>query len=301
MGKSEELVTGKSNEAIVRRYSDVIAKSPLDIKRGEMVFLDKHGAAMGRGRFSRLVGLWRFGMLGTMIGGAGLALTGAWLPGAALYITGAMPLIIARYRGSPALMAIDVIIRQGHLDEAQRRFDAVPHLRRRSPAAYGMIAGNLASHRGDYAGALKWWREAFPRTNGLAREILKMSITKALLLDDKLVEAQRSRDDTKLPPDADAVLTSQVLERVMFALHDPRAQLSVEALHDLARSALEYSHTGVDLAAIGLAFERAGEDDMAQWLATEAIERMHYPYLATWWPALQQWLDARTKPPATTD
>ncbi len=198
-------------------------------------------------------------------------------------------------------MGIDVVIRQGHLDEAQRRFDAVPHLRRRSPAAYCMLAGNLASHRGNYASALTWWREAFPRTNGLAREILKMSITKALLLDGKLVEAQRSWDDTKLPPGADAVLTGQDLVKVMFALHDPRAQLTVDELHDLARNALEYSHTGVDLAAIGLAFERAGDEDMAQWLATEALERMHYPYLATWWPALQQWLDGRTGTPAMVD
>ena len=80
----------------------------------------------------------------------------------------------------------------------------------------------------------------------------------------------------------------------MFVLCDPSAERPSEGdLHDCARRALEYSHTGVELAALGWAFERSGDEDMACFLANEAVERMHYPYLATWWPALQQWLDGR--------
>jgi len=84
----------------------------------------------------------------------------------------------------------------------------------------------------------------------------------------------------------------------MFVLFDSSAKpASSEELHEWARQALEYSHTGIDLAAIGWAFERTGDDDMARFLATEALDRMHYPYLATWWPALQQWLDGHSSKP----
>jgi hypothetical protein len=157
------------------------------------------------------------------------------------------------------------------------------------------VAGNLASHRGEYETAIKWWREAFARDKGLSRELLKVAIARALILSGRMVEATRENDSIRFPSDADDVLTGQVLTRIMFALHDDRATLSTDELHDLARRALEYSHTGVELAALGWAFERAGDADMAELLAGEAPERMHYPYLATWWPALQQWLDGRSR------
>jgi hypothetical protein len=296
--KSQELaVTHPTDREIVRKMSDVIAKSPLDIKRGEAVFLDRHGAAFGRQKYERLVRWYKLGIYGAMIGGAALFISGGWLAGGALYLAGAAPVWLASYRGSAKLMAIDVLARQGHLEEAQRRLDAVPSLRRRSPVYYGLIAGNLASHRGDYAAALTFWREAFPRAQGITREWLNLSIAKALLLSGKLEEARRTFDAVTFPPAADDTLTGMTLTRVMFALHDPKATPSVDELHDWARNALAYSHTGVELAALGWAFERAGEHDMAQLLASEAPERMHYPYLATWWPALQQWLDGRTAKP----
>jgi hypothetical protein len=125
--------------------------------------------------------------------------------------------------------------------------------------------------------------------------MLKLSISKALLLSGQIDAARREYDAVVFPPEADQVVTGQSLTRIMFALCDSSAALPPEEdLHDWARRALEYSHTGVELAAIGWAFERTGDESMARWLASEALDRMHYPYLATWWPALQQWLDARS-------
>lgn len=294
MSESKELATQRpSDRAIARRYADTVASSPKDIKPGEGVFVDRHGVAFGRPRFARMVSAWKLGIFGALLGGPALLLTGHLVPGALLYLAGMTPVWWAKYRGASRLMAIDVLVRQGNLDEGQRRFDTLQPLRRRNPGAYCWIAGNLASHRGDYAMAVQWWREAFPRLEGVRREMLKLSITKALLLSGRIEEARREYEAVTFPPEADEVLTGQSLSRVMFVLCDPSATpASEDDLHDWSRRALEYSHTGVELAAIGWAFERCGDTDMARFLAGEAVNRMHYPYLATWWPALQQWLES---------
>ena len=283
----------RSDEAIVRRYGESIARSAKDIQPGEAVFVDRHGVAFGRPRFARIVSAWKVGIYGASIGGAVLMISGSFVPGALLYLAGATPGLVAKYRGTAKLMAIEVIVRQGHLDEGQRRLDAATELRRRNPVAYCSLAGKLASHRGDYATALMWWREAFPRSNGLRREMLKLSITKALLLGGRTEEARREFEAVRFPEGSDEVLTGQSLTRVMFVLCDSSSEPPEDELHTWARRALEYSHTGVELAAIGWAFERSGDEDMARFLASEAMDRTHYPYLATWWPALQRWLDGR--------
>ena len=70
-----------SNEAIVRRFAEAIAKSPMDIKPGEAVVLDRRGVPLGRRRFKRLVWAWQFGMIGSAIAGGVLVFSGALLPG----------------------------------------------------------------------------------------------------------------------------------------------------------------------------------------------------------------------------
>jgi tetratricopeptide (TPR) repeat protein len=291
--KSQEIaMQAPSDKAIVRRYSESIAKSPKDIKPGEAVFVNRLGVAFGRRRFARMAFAWKAGILGAFIGGAALVISGFWLPGALVYLTGFVPTLTSKYYGTGKLMAIDVLVRQGNLEEGQRRLDAAPELRRRNAVTYCFLAGNFASHRGDYATALTWWREALPRCKGLRREMLTLSIAKALLLSGQVDEARREFEAAKFAPEADQILTGQSLGRVMFVLCDPSAEPPLEEeLHDWARRALEYSHTGVEVAAIGWAFERRGDDEMARFLASEALDRIHYPYLATWWPALQQWLD----------
>jgi hypothetical protein len=293
--KSQELAKSPSSDkAIVRAFPRSIARSSKDIKRGEAVLLSRSGRAIARSRFALVVSGWRIAILGATITGAVLALSGAVIAGASLYVAGLIPLLVTRYRGDHKLIAIDMIARQGDLDEAQRRLDAAPELRRRSAVAYGWAAGSLASHRGDYASALTLWREVLPRSKGLHQEVMRLSISQALLLSGQYAEARREFQAARLPSSSDPVLTGQSLARVMFVLCDPSAERpSGDDLHDWARRALEYSHTGVELAALGWAFERSGDEDMACFLANEAAERMHYPYLATWWPALQQWLDAR--------
>jgi hypothetical protein len=286
------------NTAIARRYRESIATSALDIRRGEAIYLDSHGRALGRAPYERLIMMARVGIYGALIGSAVLVISGAWIPGIALYAAGITPSLWSSYRGMPKLMAVELLMRQGELDEAQRRLDAVPQLRRRNPIFYPYLAGLLASHRGDHITALARWREALPRTKRLLRERIKIMIIHALILSGQLREAKLTLETLELPPTVDEVLIGHTFTRVMLALHDPSEMPPIDTLHDWARQALAYSHTGHELAAIGWAFDRAGEDDMAQLLATEAIDRMHYPYLATWWPALQQWLDARTSKPA---
>ncbi len=284
----------RTNQAIVRQYGNTLAKSGKDIRPGQAVFLDRHGLPYGRAKFNRVVSLIRIGIYGSIIGGAVLLVSGSWLWGSALYLAGSWPTISSWYRGTGALMAIGVLAREGQLEEAQRRLDEIPKARKRSPIAYCFTAGNLASHRGEYAAAIAFWREALVRAKGLQRALLMLSIVKALLLTGQTKEAHLMFETVELPPEADRLLLGDNLARVMFVLLDPDATpMSDEELHDRARQALEYSHTGVDLAALGWAFERRGDEQMAAFLAKEAQDRMHYPYLATWWPALQQWLAAR--------
>lgn len=296
VAKSQELAAQvPSDQAIVRRYDEVLAESPLDIKPGEAMLLDRRGRIVGRGVFVRRVFAWKVGIYGALIGGGVLAVSGAWLAGAVLYVAGLTPMLVAKYRGTSTLMAIDVLVRRGQLDEAQRRFDAVPELRRRNPVAWCVLAGNLASHRGDHATALAWWQEAFPRSDGAARELVKLYMVNAFLLSGRLVEARRTFEDVRLPPETDDVVMGHLLTRILFVLCDPSERIAEDELHDWARKALAYSHTGVELASLGWAFERGGDEEMARLLATEALDRMHYPYLATWWPALQHWLDSRER------
>src|SRR5688500_19039006 len=125
-----------TNEAIVRRYSDVIAKSPTAIQRGQAVFLDRHGTPFGRPRYERLVRMWRLAIWGGLFATVGLAVAGAWVPAALVYLGATSPIWWSKYRGAGHLMAIDVLIRQGEIEEAQRRFDAVAYLRRRNRGPY---------------------------------------------------------------------------------------------------------------------------------------------------------------------
>lgn len=281
-----------SDKALVRGYGESIAKSSKDITSGKAVFIDERGVAIGRGRYDRLVSRWRIGIYGALIGSGLLLFSGALLPGVLLYLGAISPLVATSYRGTAKLMAIELLARQGQLEEARRRLDAAPSLRRRNPVFYCSLAGTIDSHQGHHEAALRWWREAFPRSSGIRRELLKLKIASALLLSGRIEEARRELASVCLPPEADEVITGQSAMHVMFALLDPSAEPpSEDALHDRARRALEYSHTGVELAAIAWSFERLGNADMARWLVGEARERMTYRYLATWWPALQQWLD----------
>lgn len=283
-----------TNEAIVRRYGDTLARSAKDIRRGQAVFLDRHGVPYERSKFNRLVMLFRLGIYGSLIGGAVLMVSGSLLGGSLLYLLGFMPSLSSAYRKTGALMAIEVLARQGQLDEAQRRLDEIPSARRRSPSAYFRVAGNLASHRGEYAAAIALWREGLATTKGLARTFTTIAIIKALLLSGQPKEARLMFETVTLPPEADDILLGDNLTRLMFELLDPSAKaMPDDELHDRTRRSLEYSHTGVEIAAMGWLFEKRGDDEMARWLASEALERMHYPYLATWWPALQEWLDKR--------
>jgi hypothetical protein len=293
--KSQALVKAEETDReLVRRYLGRIADSPLNIQRGEAVVLDRHGVPHGRKAVDRRVAMYKVGIYGATIGGCVLAVSGAWAAGAALYLVGVMPTLAARYRGTRHLMAVELLSQQGQLDEAQRRLDAVAELRRRSPLYYAYIAGNLASHRGEYKVAIANWREASVRAKGITRERLKDSIARALVLSGQLAEGKLVAETVRFPPEADVVITGQVLTRALFALHDRESMPSQDELYEWTRKVLPYSHTGVELAAIAWLYERAGDDDLAALLAEEAPRRMHYPYLATWWPALQQWLDART-------
>ncbi|GEM_PF-4230337 len=295
MSDPKELPAGtESDQEIVRRTTTKsLARSSKDIQRGEVVLLDRRGVAMKRSQTTRWIKAITYGLIAGQIAGPVLMLAGAWIPGALLYLGSLSIVLRAKYRGGGTLIAIETLIREGNIDEAQRRFDAVPELRRRNPLAYCWLAGSLASHRGQYDSAITWWREALGRAKDLQAERLKVSITKALLLLDRSKEARLLFDSVTMPPASDDVLTGMLFARVMFVLCDPATTASEDELHEWARRVLEYSHTGVELAAIGWAFERRGDEDMATFLATEAHERMHYRYLATWWPALQQWLDGR--------
>jgi tetratricopeptide (TPR) repeat protein len=295
MTTPKELPAGtESDQAIVRRTTTKsLARSAKDIQRDQVVVLDDRGVAMERSTTTRWIKLFTFGFLGAQIAGPLLCLAGAWLSGSLLYFGSLAFLLQSKYRGGGTLMAVETLIREGHLDEAQKRFDAVPELRRRNRLYYCWLAGNLASSRGNYEPAITWWREALGKAKGLPAERLKLSITKALLLLGRVKEARLQFETVTLPLEADEVLTSMTLARVMRVLCDPDLPPAEDDLHDWARKSLEYSHTGVELAAIGWAFDKLGDQDMATFLATEAKERMHFRYLATWWPALQQWLEAR--------
>ena len=295
MSDSKQLPNGtETDQEILRRtISQSLARSPTQVERGQVVVLDKRGVAVKRSRTTHILKLVGWGLLAGQIAGPLMCLGGMWLAGAAVYLGTLSVILHAKYRGDAALIAVETLAREGNLDEAQRRFDLVPELRRRNPSAYCMLAGILASHRGEYEAAITWWREALGHAKGLRAERLKISITKALLLLDRPREARLVFETVALPLEADEVLTTMLLVRVMFVLYDPSPTTTNDELHAWARRALEYSHTGVELAAIGWAFERNGDEDMASFLASEAGERMHYRYLATWWPALQQWLDDR--------
>src|SRR6476469_5276044 len=97
-----------TNQAIVRRYQDTVARSAKDIHRGEGVFIDRHGVPHGRGRFVRILTAMKIGMLGAVIAGPLLAFSGHWLPGAFLYLAGMSPVGWSKYRGGSALLAVQV-------------------------------------------------------------------------------------------------------------------------------------------------------------------------------------------------
>lgn len=292
----------QTDREVLREVTESLARSPMDVRPGEAVLLDRRGAAVGRQRYARLVAAWTVALNGAALVGAGLMMTGVLLPGSLLVIGGVAPSLLGKYRGVHALMATELAVRQGRLEDGQRQLHALPALRRRNPGAYCFLAGQMASHRGDHASALTWWREAAPRMKGFERERLKLSIAMALMLSGQVAEARRELDSVSLPPQVDEVLVGWSLARTMLALCDPAAARPTDdALHASARRALEYTHSDTELAAIGWLFDRSGDPDMARFLAGEARDRMRYPYLATWWPALHQWLHDQAPQPHGPD
>lgn len=285
--------TPSSDRAILRRYGDSIARSPMAIGPGEAVLIGRAGKLFGRVGFRRRLLLWKVGVNGALLGGAGLMLAGATLPGLGLYLAGLTPTFLVRYRGTRTVLVIELLVRQGKLDEAQQRFAAAPELRRRNPAAHHRITGTLAAARGERAQALASWRQALPLCRGLQAELIRLQITRTLLQTGQAEAARREFGNLRLPPDIDEFVYGIALTRAMFVLLDPAsASTPVEELHDWARAALAYSHTGTTLGVLGMVFARIGDDEMARFLAAEAVARAHDPYLAVTWPELHAWLAA---------
>lgn len=268
-----------------------LARTPTDIRKGEHVLLDKRGTVVGRRRFKRAVGVWGVLIWGALLSGGGLYIAGFKLVGALVYLAGTSPsLYFNNYRGGARFRRIETLARLGHLEEAQRRLDDIKHLHRRNPVRFETIAGHLASHRGEHAEALRWWRQARDRMKpGLQLELLNVASVSALALSGDDTEARRLRANLQLPSGADQVLCGVILTDLVIALTSERLP-SVEQLHDWASIVLAYSHTAIEVAAIGWAFEKHGDAGMARFMATEAPDRVHYAYLKTWWPALDEWL-----------
>ncbi|HEY4059127.1 MAG TPA: hypothetical protein VGM39_21070 [Kofleriaceae bacterium] len=281
-------------KALLRQLSSSIAVSPKDIQRGQFALLDRQGRAVGRQWFKRRVAAYRIVNFAAILGSAALFVGGFPIVGGALYFAVIGRALRIRWRGGSKLLAVDMLVRAGNLDEAQRDLDKLGDLRRRNPSYYCRLAGRIASSRGDHAKALEWWQAATPHVKGLELALVKLSMTGSLILSGRLKEAHAMRDGAVFPEAADELLTGQSLVRVMFTLCDPSTKpMTDEELHEAARRALEYSHTGTEVAAIGWAFARAGDHEMAQWLASEAQERMHSRYLATSWPELHAWLESK--------
>lgn len=285
-----------SDIALVRRLPDQVASSVKDIRRGEMIFLDQKGATMDRKRFKRAVLGWKVVLYGGVSAAVALFIAGWGVLGASLYLAAASPFLYAGYRGSRRFLAISVLVRDGHLEEAQRRLDDAPSLRWRNRVGHAHASASLASHRGDYATAIGWWRKALVASKpGGDREIIRGSIARALALNGQLAEARLMHAEQRLPPDADPIFSGAIDTALVIGLcsHDPADLPPTETLHEWASLALSYSHTGPLLAMIGWAFDRLGDEEMADFLAGEVPDRLHYRHLKTWWPALQAWIDDR--------
>jgi hypothetical protein len=268
-----------------------MAESPYRIGRGQFMPVDARGVPYGRSRYVRRARLYKLAVYVALAGVIVLIMADHFVPGLVLYTVVAAPILYSQYCGTAPLFEIEMLAWRGQLDEARRRFAGAGMYRTRNPAMYGWVEGVLAAHRGEHEHALLAWRSVLPRAGSMRRAAIRQAIAKSLAIQGKHVEAERELDGIALPEGADEILFGSLLARLVVIAANPAAKARSEQLHDWMRQLLEYNHTGVELACIAMIAERQGDTETTELAASEARERMHYPYVPTWWPAMQAWLD----------
>ena len=263
----------------------------------QILAVDTRGNVISR-RARRLRSFAYHGILAGLIGVEGLA-------GYALY--GVAGLSIAAVLGALVSWRLRLNAKRGEgvraiaafdLDAAERIFSAIQKRRllpRRWRAhTYDWLA-QCAMLRGDAALALERTREALRRRGsrpGLYNTLARMREVNCLVRLGRLEEARTCFDALGPEPAGEVPALARYTCELFLAFAEGRHTLSDETLHERAQFALGVTLSTPLLTGLAWAFERLGDEDMAELLASEARDRAT-PGFAKALPELAEWLDAR--------
>jgi hypothetical protein len=269
-------------------------------KPGEIVLVDRHGQAMTKRRRTRrsavILGasaaLWIYMAFtldaATLLTGipVGLAASGAFL-------------VWRRYRVVPFLRVHSLML-TGDIDGAESLLATAPRPRAGIGARLrAHVEGWLAYARGRYDDAITCFARGMaltPRTN-VQYLMFQCGLGSSLARSGKLDDARKVRSTMKPPAKPAAPLELGVIGvdlTIAFAAKDA-AGFDETTLDRWVRLALETNNSGGVLAILAWVVATRGDDDLADHLAREAVDRFSWCPLSSW-PELDGWIRARLAP-----
>jgi len=122
----------------------------------------------------------------------------------------------------------------------------------------------------------------------------QVGLVEALARSGDIARAKEVRSAMNVPEPPSAIVEVSIAGAdlaIAFAEHSA-ASFDDELLHRWVRLALEVSHTRTTIALLAWVFATRGDQDMADHLVREALDRFCWCPLDSW-PALHEWIEAR--------
>ena len=272
-------------------------------KPGEVLLLDDQGRVLGP-KAMRKATVVGWGVVGSVVG-VGAGAIGVLVSPIAGLVVGAMTMgfLVWQLRHGRDFQRALALASAGRRDEA---FAIVQELERRQlgnqfPPFIDYLAGKLEWQRGHGEEALRRYDRALSalgRMRGRGRGmywICTFDRVQLLAATGQLEQARAARQELEEAPRGDYFAMELALTDLMIAFHagEPASLPGDEELYEWAKAALRTSRFGASVVLLAWAFDRRGDQDMAEHMLREAPARLETEFLAETTPKLHAWLEER--------
>jgi tetratricopeptide (TPR) repeat protein len=281
------------------------AKDFASARPGEIVAHDCKGRFLSQARINRAKRTG--GLIGAAAGvtvvvasaGAG-GLATMFVAGIGLLVLGQV--VRVRLRKYAALRKINALLMAGDRDGARAVLDTISaRAPRPFEASRLAMEASLAYTFGDHRGAIERCERVIamlpePRFQVL-REACHVSCAgaHAEMGDVARAREHRSKLDASRPRESlEKLWIIAVDAHIAFAADSPGDLPDDVTLHEWARLALEFHHSGGALVGLAWAFDRRGDAEMAELLLDAATDRSDASYFAEAYPRLEAWRRQRS-------
>jgi hypothetical protein len=272
-------------------------------KPGEVLLLDDQGRVLGP-KAMRRASVVGWGVVGSVVG-VGAGAIGVLVSPIAGVVVGLMTMgfLVWQLRHGRDFQRALALASAGRRDEA---FAIVQELERRQlgnqfPPFIDYLAGKLEWQRGHAESALRLYDralQALGRMRGRGRGmywICTFDRVQLLAVMGRVADARAARGELEEAPRGDYFAMELALTDLTIAFHadDPGLLPGDDELYEWAKAALRTSRFGASVVLLAWAFDKRGDDDMAEHMLREAPARLETEFLPETAPKLAAWLAER--------